>query len=79
MLHEHARIEASDYSSNLSALLLQQIPCDDGVVDNLCPAQCAAAGGKADQTIPYNRAKAQVVGGVRTPINAATPYHDLDK
>jgi 16S rRNA C967 or C1407 C5-methylase (RsmB/RsmF family) len=79
MLHEHARIEASDYSSNLSALLLQQIPCDDGVVDDLCQAQCAAAGGKADQTIPYTRAKAQVVSGVRTPINAATPYHDLDK
>jgi hypothetical protein len=52
--------------------LLQQIPCDDGVVDDLCPAQ-------SDQTIPYNRAKAQVVGGVRTPLNAATPYHDLDK
>jgi hypothetical protein len=58
--------------------LLQQIPCDDGVVDDLCAAQCAAKGG-ADQTIPYARAKAQVVGGVRTPINVATPYHDLDK
>jgi 16S rRNA C967 or C1407 C5-methylase (RsmB/RsmF family) len=79
MRHEHARIGAPDYSSNVPVLLLQQIPCDDGVMDDLCPAQCAAAGGKTDQTIPYTRAKAQVVSGVRTPINAATPYHDLDK
>eukprot|EP00953_Heterococcus_sp_UTEX-ZZ885_P012932 7389-Heterococcus_DN1.PRE.2 len=66
------------FVATMPVLVPQQIPCDDGVVDDLCPAQCAAAGGKADQTIPYTRAKAQLVSGVRTPLNAATPYHDLD-
>ncbi|KAG5175954.1 heme peroxidase [Tribonema minus] len=54
------------------------IPCDDGVADAQCPVAACPAAGAPPVTVPYTRARAALVGGVRTPLNAATAFLDLD-
>ncbi|CAN0470342.1 unnamed protein product, partial [Scytosiphon promiscuus] len=50
------------------------IACDDGggVVDVWCPL------GTASDEIPFSRSNAAVSGSVRSPVNYATAYIDLD-